>query len=83
MLTFATRNPENAEYVYVTWKDGADFPKIDEPDAIISMAADGEELALIRSLFEALPDTKGEIVIWPQDMARFIYLNLRVYKRGK
>lgn len=82
MLTFALAKNASGEYQYATWKEGDDFTKIDDPSALLSMAATGKELEMIRQVFVNLPDTTTDTVIFPGDLARFVYLNLRVYLRG-
>ncbi len=79
MLTFALKRDENGEFKFVTWKDGDEFPKIDDPSELLSMAATGKELEMIRQVFINLPDTTTDTVIFPFDMARFVYMNLRIY----
>lgn len=83
MLTFALLRKESTEYEYATWKDGDVFPKIDDPSELVSMAATDKELEMIRQVFVHLPDTTTDIVIFPYDIARFVYMNLRIYLSGK
>ena len=70
--------------LYITTKHGDVEWHIDHklpnlPGKVLELQADGDELHEIKRLFgESIPMTKNAIVNWAGDIARTIYLNLKV-----
>jgi len=58
-----------------TWHVGEKVPKI-APQSVTGIQADGDELGLIRRMFENIPFYRGPVALWYGDLARTIYLNL-------
>jgi len=82
MLVFTTQK-DGEDYVYVTWKGGENFPIVENPNDFVSMAANEGELELIKQIFPTFPHPSTNIAIYPGDIGRFIYLNLRVFVNQK
>ena len=62
----------------VEWHIDHKLPKL-RTDQVLEIQADAHELHAIKQLFgESIPMTKNAIVNWAGDIARTIYLNLKV-----
>jgi hypothetical protein len=82
MLVFATR-PEGLDYQYESWNVGKEFPAFSNLDDLVSIAASDEELDTIKTVFPTFPHPTTDMVIYPGDVGRFIYLNMKVYYASK
>jgi hypothetical protein len=54
-----------------------------DPECILEIQADREELEYVREMFTGLPTFRERVVKWYGDLARTVFVNLSEYNQGK